>query len=82
MQWHFPLFLGCFEKNIVVNNLLFEYLKNTTRVYDYFLLNYSGITEEKREGVRALYMIIGATSASSENSVQKSSMSAFCTHLL
>lgn len=33
-QWHFPLFLGRFEKNIV-NNLLFEYLKNAC-VCDFF----------------------------------------------
>lgn len=62
-QWHFP-FLDSFEKNIVLNNLLFEYLKNTTYVYDYFLLNSSDHTEEKREGLRALHMAIGAINAS------------------
>jgi len=65
MQWHFPLVLGSFEKNTVVNNILFEYLKNTICGYDYFLLNYSDrTTEEEREGRRGLCMIIGGTSAS------------------
>lgn len=53
---------------MVLNNLLFTHLKNTTDVYDYFLLNYSDHIEEKREGLRATPMAahttaIGATSA-------------------
>lgn len=72
MQYHFPLLLGSFEKNIVVNNFNVWIFKKYYMCLWLFPLKllWSHHRGKKKE------VLVG------ENSLQKSCISAFCTYLL